>query len=177
MAFQKIILETDTASKTVQGIVELATTAEIDTGTDSDRAIPVDQYVASDRNIRFITFVLIDVDTSVATETDVGGDFTIPFTGTIIQSDSDLDFFAAYTDTAGSGGTMVVDVHLAGSTIMTSNKLDIETTEKDTTTATTQPDVTTTAVTAGQIVTFDIDTVHSSTPAKGLKITIAVRLT
>lgn len=169
------IITADIASSlTVAGVVELATTAEIDTGTDSTRAMPVDQFVASDRNLRFITFVLIDSATDVATATSIGGDFTIPFTGTIIQDDTDVDFFAAYTDTAGTTGTMVVDVHLNGTTIMTTNKLDIETGEKDTTTAATQPDLTTTAITKGDILTFDIDAVHT-TAAKGLKVTIAIR--
>ena len=42
------------ASTTAQGIVELATTAEINTGTDSTRAMPIDQYVASNRNVRYV---------------------------------------------------------------------------------------------------------------------------
>ena len=177
MAFVKIILSSDIASKTAKGLTEHATTAEIDTGTDTDKAFVTDQYAASDRNIRFITIILVKSDTSVTTGTSIGGDFTIPFTGTIIQDDNKKDFFAAYTDTAGTDGTMVVDMHLAGTTIMATNKLDIETTEKDTTTAATQPDVSTTAVTAGQIMTFDVDTIHSTTAAKGLKITFAIRMT
>ena len=60
---------------------------------------------------------------------------------------------------------------------MTTNKLDILTTEKTTASAATQPDLTTTAITAGDILTFDIDAVHSGTAAKDLKAIIAVRLT
>ncbi|KKL61125.1 hypothetical protein LCGC14_2198470, partial [marine sediment metagenome] len=45
------------------------------------------------------------------------------------------DQLAATTDTAGITGTMIVDIHLNGTTIMTTNKLDIETTEKGTETA------------------------------------------
>ena len=41
-----------------KGIVELATSAEIDTGTDTGRAIPIDQFVASKRNIRWSNYQL-----------------------------------------------------------------------------------------------------------------------
>jgi hypothetical protein len=158
------------------GHVELATAAEINTGTDTDRAVPIDQFVASNRNVRFITFRLIDVDTACAVEASVGGDFVIPFTGTLLQDDSNKNWCSANTDTAGTTGTMVVDVHKGGTTVMTTNKLDIETGEKSTNTATTQPDLTTTAVTAGDIFTFDIDAIHT-TAAKGLSVTLAIRLT
>jgi|SRR3990167_1984355 len=163
------------ASLTVAGVIEIATIAETDTGTDATRAVSPDGLQGSFRNLRFVTFVLIDSATSVAADTTIGGDFVIPFPGTIVQDDSNPDYFAAYTDTAGTTGTMVVDIHLNGTTIMTTNKLDIETTEKDTTTAATQPDLTTTAVAAGDILTFDIDAVHSGTAALGLKVTIAIR--
>ena len=163
------------ASTTVAGKVEIAIASEIDTGTDATRAVSPDGLQDSFRNLRFMLFDLTASDASVVTDTTIGGDWPVPFSGTIIQDDNNLDYFAAYTDTAGTTGTMVVDVHLNGTTIMTTNKLDIETTEKDTTTAATQPDLTTTAVTAGDILTFDIDAVHSGTAAKGLKIMIAIR--
>lgn len=165
------------ASLTLAGKVELTTTAEIDTGTDSTRAMPIDQFVASDRNIRFIEIRLVESTTSVATGTSIRGDWRVPFAGTIIQLDGDAEFFSAYNDTAGITGTMIVDVHKNGTTIMTTNKLDIETTEKTTATAATQPDLTTTAVVAGDILTFDIDAIHSGTAALGLVVRIPVRMT
>jgi hypothetical protein len=167
-------VDSPASSASVSGHVELATITETDTGTDATRAVTPDGLQGSFRNLRLVTFVLIGSDTDVTEDTDFGGDFTIPFDATIIQDDSNPDYFAAYTDTAGITGTMVVDVHLNGTTIMTTNKLDIETEEKDTTTATTQPDLTTTDVSAGDILTFDIDTKHT-TAAKGLKVTIALR--
>jgi hypothetical protein len=165
------------SSKTVSGVVELATTAEIDTGTDSTRAMPVDQFVASNRNVRNIAFRLIHKDADVATGTNLAGDIKIPFDGVILQSDAagDINWFSARVDTAGITGTMVIDVNKNGTTIMSSNKLDIETTEQDTNTATTQPDLTTTAISAGDIITFDIDTIQA-TPAKGLVIYMAIRM-
>ena len=124
--------------------------------------------------LRYLTFSLIDKDTAVATATSIGGDFTVPFAGTIVQDDAKPHQFAATTDFAGTTSTMTVDVNLNGSTIMTTNKLDIETTEKSSATAATQPDVTTTAVSAGDVLTFDVDAVHT-TPANGLKVYIAIK--
>ncbi len=153
-----------------------ASAAEIDTGTEAAKAMAPDQFVASDRNIRFVEVRLVASDTDVATGTSIGGDFRAPFTGTIVQDDTNKHYFCAYNDTAGTTGTMVVDVHLNGTTIMTTNKLDIETGEKTTADAATQPDLTTTAITAGDILTFDVDAIHT-TAAKGLVVRIPIRLT
>lgn len=162
------------ASLTAKGKVELATIAETDTGTDATRAVTPDGLQGSKRNIRYLVFSLVADGTDVATDTSIGGDFTVPFSGTILQDDTDHDQLAATTDTAGTTGTMVVDIHLNGTTIMTTNKLDIESTEKGTQTATTQPDLTTTDISAGDILTFDVDSIHT-TAAKGLKVYMAIR--
>ena len=94
----------DAASLTAAGKVELATTAEIDTGTDSTRAMPVDQFVASKRNIRWLTFNLVEASTDVATATNIGGDFLSPIAGTILQSDTTPFFLYATNSTAGTTG-------------------------------------------------------------------------
>ena len=158
------------ASLTAAGKVELLTTAEINTGTDTGRAIPIDQYVASNRNVRYIFYRIVASDTSVAADTDVGGDLEFPFTGTITEVGS-------FNDTPGITGTQVVDIHLNGTTIMTTDKLDTDTTEKTTRTAATAPTLTTTAITEADILTFDIDAIHSGTAALGLTIRIGVRMT
>jgi len=164
----------EAASKTVAGIVELATTAEIDTGTDTDRAMPIDQFVASKRNIEWIVFDLVDPATDCAVDTNIGGDFVSPIAGTILQDDSSPFYLYATNSTAGTTGTMVVDVNINGTTIMTTNKLDFDTGEKTTTTASTFPDLTTTSLSVGDIITVDIDSVHT-TPAKGLKLYMGIR--
>jgi hypothetical protein len=56
---------------------------------------------------------------------------------------------------------------------MATNKLDIETTEKTTEDAATQPDLTTSSFSAGDILTIDVDAIHT-TPAKGLSVTVSV---
>lgn len=157
------------ATTSVAGKVELAVTSEIDTGTDSTRAMPVDQFVASARNVRYINIRVLDptTDWSANGTTIVGGDFEIPFTGTITE-------IGGYVDTAGTTGTGVVDVNKNGTTLMTTNKLSFDSTEKSTRTAATAPTLTTTAVTAGDIITVDIDT-NFTTKAKGLSIRLGIR--
>lgn len=160
------------ASLILAGKVELATTAEINTGTDTTRAMPVDQFVASNRNIRYVTlrFIPNANDWEADGTTKVGGDWPCPITGTIVDIEADVD-------TAGTTGTSIVDVNLNGSTIMATNKLKWDSTEKSTRTYSgTAPGLTTTAVTAGDIFTADIDTNHT-TKSKGLTVTLAIRLT
>lgn len=162
------------ASVTVAGVSELATTAEIDTGTDSTRTMPVDQFVASKRNVRWLSFNLVEAETDCATATNIAGDFVSPIAGTILQSDSAPFYIYATNSTAGTTGTMVIDVNINGTSIMTTNKLDIDSTEKTSTTGATQPDLTTTALAVGDIITIDIDAVHT-TEAKGLTVFIGIR--
>jgi len=57
---------------------------------------------------------------------------------------------------------------------MTTNKLSFDSLEKTTTTAATPPDLTTTALAVGDIITIDIDSIHT-TAAKGLTVYIGVR--
>src|SRR3990167_1694513 len=159
------------ASSTLAGKVELALTSEINIGTDSTRAMPIDKFVASARNFRYILFRVVEktTDWSADASTAVGGDLVIPFTGTIVDIEAD-------SDTAGTTGTAIVDVNLDGSTIMTTDKLKWDSTEKSTRTYSgTAPGLTTTAVTAGGIITLDIDTNHT-TKSKGLTLYLAIRL-
>jgi len=161
------------ASTAAAGKAEYATAAEIDSAT-ANRTMTPDLFVASKRNIRYLVFSLVAPSVDAAADTDIGGDFTVPFSGTILQDDTLHDQLAATTDTAGTTGTMVVDIHLNGTTIMATNKLDILSTEKGTQTNGTQPDLTTTAIAAGNILTFDIDANHT-TEALGLKVYMAIR--
>ena len=163
-----------TGTKTAEGALELATTAEIDTGTDTTRAIPVDQFVASKRNIRWLVFNLVEAATDCAVASNIGGDWVSPIAGTILQNDSTPFYLYATNSTAGVTGTMVVDISLGGTSIMTTNKLDFDTGEKTTTTAATPPDLTDTTLAVGDILTIDIDSIHT-TPAKGLTLYLAIR--
>lgn len=160
------------ASTSAAGKVELAITSEINTGTDSTRAMPVDQYVASNRNVRYVVLRAIApaTDWSANGTTNVSGDFPMPFAGTLVSIKGDVD-------TAGTTGTATVDVNLNGSTIMTTNKLNWDSTEKSTSTYSgTAAGLTTTAVSAGDLITVDIDTNHT-TKSKGLTVTLGIRMT
>ena len=165
------------ANSTTEGIVELAITSEIDTGTDTTRAMPVDQFVASKRNVRWLVFNLVEAATDLETATNITGDFVSPIAGTILQSDSSPFYLYATNSTAGinTGTGLVVDISIGGTSIMTTNKLDFDTTEKTTTTAATPPDLTTTALAVGDIITIDIDSIHDGTAAKGLILYMAIR--
>ncbi len=157
------------ASTTVEGVVELATTAEINAWTDTTRVMVVDQYVASNRNVRYVLYRILDSTTNVTTWTTVGWDFEFPFNWTITE-------IGAYADTAGTTGTMIVDVNRNWSTLMTTNKLSFDSAEKTTRTAATPPTLTTTSISSWDLLTFDIDSIQS-TPAKGMTIRIWIRLT
>lgn len=155
------------ASLTVVGWVELATTAEINIGTDTTRAIPVDQFVASNRNVRYFDIYAIEKATDNAVGTNIIGSIECPFTGTITE-------IGAYVETAGVTGASVWDVNKNGTTIMTTNKLSIDSAEVSTRTAATAPTLTTTAITAGDLITIDTDSLSTTKP-KGLHIRIWIR--
>lgn len=114
---------------------------------------------------RYILFKVLDAATSHTVSTAFGGDLEIPFTGTITE-------IGAYVDTAGTTGTATIDVNINGTTIMTTTKISIDSTEKSSRTAG-APALTTTAITAGDIITVDIDAIHT-TPAKGLTIRLGI---
>ena len=161
------------ATTSAKGKVELAIASEVDTGTDATRAVTPDSLQGSKRNIRWLIFNLVEAATDCATATNIAGDFVSPIAGVIQQSDTTPFYLYATNSTAGTTGTMVVDISIGGTTIMTTNKLDFDTTEKTTTTAATPPDLTTTALAVGDIITIDIDAIHT-TAAKGLTVYMAV---
>ena len=109
-------------------------------------------------------------DWSADGTTKVGGDLELPFDGIIKE-------IGGFVDTAGTTGTAIVDVNLNGTTLMVTNKLKWDSTEKSTRNFSgTAPGLTTTAVVAGDIITVDIDTNHT-TKSKGLTIRLAIRRT
>jgi hypothetical protein len=158
----------DAASASAAGKVELAIASEIDTGTDSTRAMPVDQFVASKRNVRHLLYrVLADTANATDSVNPYGGAVPLPIAGTIIA-------VAANNDTAGVTGTATYDIHLNGTTIMASTKISIETGETDSRDATTQPTITTSTVAVKDLLTFYVDA-DQTTIAKGLTFTVSIR--
>ena len=111
---------------------------------------------------KYAVFRIIASATDVAAATRIGGDFRLPFDGNLLE-------VGAYVDEPGVTGDQVADINLAGATVMTTDKLDIETGEKTTEDAAQQPVLTTTAFSKDDIFTFDVDAIQS-TAAKGLSI-------
>jgi hypothetical protein len=74
--------------------------------------------------------------------------------------------------TAPTGATLIVDVHKDGTTVMTTSKIVIDTTEFDTSTAATAPALTTTALSAGSKMDFEIDQIGSTVAGAGLTVTM-----
>lgn len=74
----------------------------------------------------------------------------------------------ASLSTASSSGVVIVDINENGSTIMTTNKLSIDASEKTSTTAATAATLTDTTLADDSEITFDIDA--AGTGAKGLKV-------
>jgi hypothetical protein len=156
------------ASLTASGVVEFATTTEINTGTDTTRAIPVDQYVASNRNVRYFNIRCVEAATSMAVANVVGGDVEAPFAGTITE-------VGAYVDTAGTTNVSTIDINKNGTTIL-STKVTIDSAEKSSRTAATPAVISVTSLAAGDIFTIDVDGISTTAP-KGLTVRIGVRQT
>lgn len=73
---------------------------------------------------------------------------------------------------APTGQAAIFDIHAGGVTIMSTNKIRIDATETDSSTASTPPALTTTLIAAGTLVTCDIDQIGSSTKGKGASVDI-----
>jgi len=116
---------------------------------------------------RHIVLRALDAATSHTVLASVGGDFEMPIAGAILE-------IGAYVDTAGVTNLATIDVHKNGTTIMTTNKITIDTAEKTSRTAATAPVLTTTTLAAGDIITIDIDAIQT-TAAKGLTVRMTVR--
>jgi len=108
---------------------------------------------------------LVASDTDQATGTAIGGDYRISNRAITVKA------VGSYCDTAGTTGTYTVDINEAGTTIMATNKITVDSTEKSSETAATPPAVTDAAIAADAIITFDVDAVQT-TKAKGLVVWI-----
>jgi hypothetical protein len=123
------------ASTTAQGVVELATTAETETGTDTARAVTPDGLAGSRYGQKTITFKVIANDASL-TVGDGLGTFTIPD----IVDGMNLVNAAAHVFTASSSGLPTIQLYnVTQAADMLSTKITIDVSEKDSSTATTPP--------------------------------------
>lgn len=87
----------------------------------------------------------------------------------------ELSEVRASVGTAPTGATLIVDINLNGTSIFTTNLLQIDATEKTSTTAATGYNLTTTSLSDDGEITVDIDQVGSTVAGAGLKITLIGR--
>ncbi len=111
--------------------------------------------------VRFILYRVSDADSPLVVTAGIGGSVVMPFKGFVTG-------VGATVDTAGTTGTMTVDVNKNGTSIL-SGKITIATGETDSRDYPTQPVIVTQPFVVGDIFTFDLDTIQT-TPAKGLTI-------
>jgi hypothetical protein len=151
------------ADATTQGIVELATSAEVITGTDTVRAVtPAGFKAGLDKQPEVFVFALSDETTAITTGT-AKVTWRAPFAMTITGVRASLTV-------ASSSGIPTVDINEAGTTIMAVSKLTIDASELTSVTAATAAVVSDTSIADDAEITFDIDV--AGTGAKGLKVTI-----
>jgi len=144
--------------------------------TDSTGIIPVDTEDLTN-NAGFITsshyhtesFIIAcgDETTALTASTSVAKvSFRIPYAFTITE-------VSASVITAPTDSTLIVDIHDSGTTIMTMNKISIESGEYTSLDATTQPTLTDTAIAKDAIITIFCDQIGSTVAGAGLKVIIS----
>lgn len=166
------------ATTSATGAVELATTSEVDTGTDNSRVItPLALKDSSPAikatniselvDIYVVSISPIDGDLIVAT---VKESFLVRYAGTITEVSGSVE-------TAPTDASIIIDVNKNGTTVMTTDKIKIDTTETDSKDAATQPALTTTAVAANDKISFDVDQIGSTVAGAGGKVYVHIKRT
>lgn len=165
----------DSASDTVDGVVELATGAETTTGTDATRAVTPDGLAGSDYGKRVVGIQVFDAATNTAT-----GDGKAFFRVPSVMNGWNLVAVAMHVYTAGTTNTTDVQIRRtrSGSSVdMLSTKLTIDSTEVDTLTAASAAVINASNddVNTGDKISVDVDAVHT-TPAQGLFVELIFQL-
>lgn len=157
----------------IAGAVELATTTEVNTGTDTGRVVTPDTLAGSYAGTKTVEVVAFDFTTNTAV-----GDGAAYFRVPASMAGMDLVAVAARVITAGTTNTTDIQIHnLTQTADMLSTKITIDSTEVDSSTAAT-PAVIDTGnddVASGDLIRVDVDAV-STTPAKGLIVSMEFRL-
>ena len=109
--------------------------------------------------------IAVSDETTALTTGTAKGTFRMPYAMTVTD-------VRATVSTAPTGANIIVDINDGGTSIMTTNKLSIDATEKTSTTAATAPGVTDTALADDAEITIDIDQIGSTIAGAGLKIWI-----
>ena len=165
----------DSASDTVDGIVELATAAETTTGTDATRAITPDGLAGSDYGKAVISILVFDDSQDVTTGDGAGDVFwRVP----AVLNGYNLVAVAAAVQTAGTTGTTDIQINnVTQAADMLTTKITIDSTETDSSTAATSAVIDTgnDDVATGDRIRIDVDAT-STTAAKGLLVELTFQL-
>jgi hypothetical protein len=161
------------ASDTTAGKVEIATAAEVNTGTDATRAVSPDTFAGSNLGLRYLQVVAFDFTTDCATGD--GKAYVVVPAG---LNGMNLVSVHGMAITAGTTGTMDVQIANVTDTVdMLSTKLTWDSTEAGTDTAATPAVIDTTKddVATNDVLRVDVDAVQT-TAAKGMIITLGFQL-
>lgn len=162
-----------TANTTTKGVVEHATAAEINTGTDAERVISPDTLAGSEAGKRCVEITVFDPTTDLAT-----GDGKAYFVVPTELNGMNLVRVAATVITAGTTNSTTIQIaNVTDACDMLSTLMAIETTETSTRTSA-QPGVIDTAhddVATGDVLRIDIDAASTTKP-KGLIVEMIFQL-
>lgn len=117
---------------------------------------------ATARPIENIAIACSDETTDITTGTGKAT-FRMPYGFTLTE-------VRASVTTAPTGSTIIIDINESGSTIMTTNKLSIDASEKTSTTAATAAGLTDTSLADDAEITIDFDQVGSTVAGTGVKV-------
>jgi len=159
------------ATTTTPGKTELATTTEVNTGSDAGRVVTPDALAGSNLGERIVSVLLVEPGTDVAAATDVAM-YSIPSS----YDGMNLVEVHAEVKTAGTTGVTTIDINKNG-TSMLSTKLTIDSGETGSDTAATAAVIDTAQddVTSFDLITIDVDGISTTAP-KGLVVTSIYRL-
>ena len=136
----------------------------------ADNAVNSEHYTDGSIDLAHIStgakteaLVIAASDNTTALATGIVFTFYMPYAMTLTD-------IRASVLTAPTDATLIVDVHDAGTTIMTTDKLDIETTKFHTKDATTQPTLTDTALANNSKIEIIVDQIGSSVAGAGLVV-------
>jgi len=161
------------ATDSATGVVELATTAEVNTGTDAARAITPDALAGANIGIRYLQAKVFDWGDNNAT-----GNGKHYFHVPPGLNGMNLVYCHALTIAAGTTGTETIMIHnLTQTADMLSTVISIDDGETGSDTAATPYVIDTSEddVATNDVIRVDVDSVHT-TPATGLVVTLGFQL-
>jgi hypothetical protein len=172
--YDKIETIASNATDTATGVVELATIAEVDTGTDATRAVTPDALAGSDIGEKGFAIAVFESDANVTV-----GDGKVGFVVPSTMNGMNIVDCVASVHTSGTTGTTDVQIRRRRGTTNTdvlSTKLTIDSTETSSTTAAAAYAINTSNddLATGDIIYIDVDAV-STTPPTGLCVGVVAR--